>query len=225
LEHPSRKDPFHVAQTSPKQRDTVTGPAGTKPSACWQYGEWHFVKLCPYKKHKCTLNRRGHKETQCRTKRHNRTISRYSRSSSRSRKQPKFNAVLVTIEPNFQLRRKYVTAKTNEKTFRLQLDTASDITLVSKRTWKKTGCIRYTPTINTARNASGGKTDLLGAFECEMEISGKRSRGSIFLVDCELDLFGIDWIDRLQLTHMTIDELCSSTPNQVKTESKDVLVF
>ncbi|VDP90751.1 unnamed protein product [Echinostoma caproni] len=118
------------------------------------------------------------------------------------------------------LRRKYVTAKTNGKTFRLQLDTASDITLVSKRTWKKIGCPRYTPTTNTARNASEGKINLLGEFEWEMEITGKRSRGSIFFVDRELDLLGIDRIDRLQLTRMTIDELCSSTPNQVKKVDK-----
>ncbi|VDN37433.1 unnamed protein product [Dibothriocephalus latus] len=36
------------------------------PSACWQCGDWHFARFCPFKKpvcHKC--HKRGHKEDHC----------------------------------------------------------------------------------------------------------------------------------------------------------------
>lgn len=95
------------------------------------------------------------------------------------------------------------------------LDTASDKTIVSKNTWKILSSPGHPRTNNKARNASGGKIKLLGEYDCELTIPGKRDHGTIYIVGCELNLLGIDWIDRLELSDMLIDQLCSSTPAQI----------
>ncbi|GAA55003.1 hypothetical protein CLF_106337 [Clonorchis sinensis] len=219
LESPLSNPAFNIAKTTSRQATVVANSNGAKPpSACWQCGEWHFVRLCPYKKHKCSVcNRRGHKESQCRTRKASQRRSQTRRSrSKRSQSEPRFNAILATFDNQIDAHRKYVTIRANGSTIRLQLDTASDITIVSRRTWRKIGSPELRPTMNTARNASGGKLQLLGEFDCEMEIAGHRDCGIVYLAVCELNLLGIDWIDRLHLSTMPIENLCSSTPTRGK---------
>ncbi|VDM00067.1 unnamed protein product [Schistocephalus solidus] len=48
-------------------------------------------------------------------------------------------SILATFKTDFEARRKYLTVVTNGKVVRLQLDTASAITLNSKRTWHMIG--------------------------------------------------------------------------------------
>ncbi|GAA52970.1 hypothetical protein CLF_109243 [Clonorchis sinensis] len=219
LERPLSNPAFNIAKTTSRQPTVVTNSNGAKPpSACWQCGEWHFVRLCPYKKHKCSgCNRRGHKESQCRTRKASQRRSQTRRSrNKRSQSEPRFNAILATFDNQIDAHRKYVTIRANGSTIRLQLDTASDITIVSRRTWRKIGSPELRPTMNTARNASGGKLQLLGEFDCEMEIAGHRDCGIVYLAACELNLLGIDWIDRLHLSTLPIKILCSSTPTRGK---------
>ncbi|GAA54132.1 hypothetical protein CLF_112291, partial [Clonorchis sinensis] len=109
-------------------------------------------------------------------------------------------------------RRKYFTIRANGSKILLQLDEASDITIVSRRAWRKIGSPKLRPTVNTARNASGSKLQSLDEFDCEMEIAGHRDCGIVYLDACELNLPGMDWIDRLHFSTLPVKNLCSSTP-------------
>ncbi|CAH8517924.1 unnamed protein product [Dicrocoelium dendriticum] len=70
LERSSSNSTFNVTKTCLRQpTGTAADVLAKPPSACWQCGKWHFVKFCPYKKHRCSVcNRRGHKENQCLTR-------------------------------------------------------------------------------------------------------------------------------------------------------------
>ncbi|GAA54932.1 hypothetical protein CLF_106141 [Clonorchis sinensis] len=70
--------------------------------------------------------------------------------------------------------------------------------------------------MKTARNALGGKLQLLDEFDCEMEIAGHRDCGIVYLAACEPNLLDIDWIDRLHLSTLPIENLCSLTPTGEK---------
>ncbi|GAA51294.1 hypothetical protein CLF_105853 [Clonorchis sinensis] len=99
---------------------------------------------------------------------------------------------------------------------RLRLNTASDITIVSRRTWRNIESPKRKPTMNTARNTSGSRLQLLCEFDCEMEKAGHRYCGIFYLADCDFNLLGIDRIDRLHLSTLPIENLCSSAPTAGK---------
>ncbi|KAA3674272.1 uncharacterized protein DEA37_0011351 [Paragonimus westermani] len=124
------------------------------PSACWYCKEWHSVRLRPFKNRVCNkCGRRGHKEICCHA------LLQPSQRQGNIHRRPKFSsmskAVSATFEIDGESKRKYVTLFVNGVRFYLQLTTASDITLISRDTWRKLGWPPLLPMHHTARNASG----------------------------------------------------------------------
>ncbi|KAF7255771.1 hypothetical protein EG68_08790 [Paragonimus skrjabini miyazakii] len=111
--------------------------------------------------------------------------------------------------------RKYVTVQTDEKIVKLQLDTASDITIISVDTWRGNEAPKLTPTNNISRTASGSKLRLIGQFNCKLQVANRTGTGIVYVTDCNLNLLGMDWIDKLNLSDRSIDQLTKSTPFQV----------
>nr|CAX83704.1 Gag-Pol polyprotein [Schistosoma japonicum] len=177
------------------------------PSPCWLCGEWHFKRFCPFKNHRCTTCfRKGHKENRCKTRKHCRPKGYSKRFKPRTAK--------VTVALNktgSHNRRKYVSLKINGYAARLQLDTASDITLISRRTWDKIGRPRVYPTQQTARSASGGMLNIAGEIHCQVTVKEATETGVIFLTERpSLDLLGLDWIEKLKLMDRIISIICNN---------------
>ncbi|CAH8623518.1 unnamed protein product [Schistosoma rodhaini] len=180
---------------------------GKPSSPCWLCGGWHFKRFCPFKSHRCTTcSRKGHKESHCKT---------------RKRRQPKVyskrfkpRTVKVTVAANrigSHNRRKYVSLKINGYDARLQLDTASDITLISRRTWEKIGRPRIFSTYQTAHGASGGIINIAGEVHCKVTVAELTKKGVIFLTERPaLDLLGLDWIEKLKLLDRPINSICNN---------------
>ncbi|CAH8442528.1 unnamed protein product [Schistosoma rodhaini] len=106
-------------------------------------------------------------------------------------------------------KRRYVELVVNGVHVRLQLDTASDITLISKRTWNLIGCPQVLPTEHTARNASGDILKLVGIIKCSVEFRDNYFTGNCYLTNRhDLDLIGIDWIDKINLWDVPLSEIC-----------------
>ena len=63
---------------------------------------------------------------------------------------------------------------------RLRLNTASDITLFSKRTWSLIGCPHVLPTEHTARNASGDILKLVETIKCFVEFQNNYCTGNCY---------------------------------------------
>ncbi|VDN16733.1 unnamed protein product [Dibothriocephalus latus] len=104
------------------------------PSACWQCGNYHFFRVCPFTKHLCQkFHKPGYKEDYCSTGQPPKS-STGDRKKTRSKRPSsvsglKSHRILVRFQTQFEARRKPLT--TNGKLVRLQFDTASDISLTA----------------------------------------------------------------------------------------------
>ncbi|XP_041787294.1 uncharacterized protein K02A2.6-like [Anopheles merus] len=107
---------------------------------------------------------------------------------------------IVNHIANRSSNRKYVPTLINGVATRLQLDTASDITVISKQTWNNLGNLSIIKPTIQAINASGKPLHLMGEFQCDVSINGKTARGRCFVTTtANLNLLGIDWIDLFKL--------------------------
>ncbi|VDK40717.1 unnamed protein product [Dibothriocephalus latus] len=82
------------------------------------------------------------------------------------------HSILATFKTEFEARRKYLTVAINGKPVRLQRDTASDISLISKRTWQMIGQPPVITSDKKAMNVSGGFLQLTGELECDVSFDG-----------------------------------------------------
>lgn len=201
----------YAVKTSQRQKSAESYKYHTKipkPSTkCWYCGAWHFSRFCRFRNHRCTVcNKLGHKESVCRTRENLR-----SKPTKRPHQfQNKYiNSIYSTRALSMADKRRYVELVVNGVHVRLQLDTASDITLISKRTWNLIGCPQVLPTEHTARNASGDILKLVGIIKCSVEFRDNYFTGNCYLTNRhDLDLIGIDWIDKLNLWDLPLSEIC-----------------
>ena len=161
----------------------------------------HYSATCPFKKHYCKqCKQTGHKEGYCNVKKPSN-----KRTSAETRVVRQVNHIAVGEN------RKFVTVKINGIFIRLQIDSASDITIISRKTWIRLGEPQLQSTQQAARGASGDTLALLGQFRCTMTFQNTEQSGSCYVTGVEnLDLFGIDWITRFKLWDLPINAICSA---------------
>ncbi|KAA3680332.1 uncharacterized protein DEA37_0004615 [Paragonimus westermani] len=98
--------------------------------------------------------------------------------------------------------------------------TISDITLISRDTWRKLGRPQLLPTHHTARNASGGTLKLAGEVTCEVTFGDSRIKACCFVTDHPgLDLLGLDWMDDLKLLDQPVNSICNQTKLHSRSET------
>ncbi|CAH8546802.1 unnamed protein product [Schistosoma rodhaini] len=186
-----------------KQNTTIKKP----PSACWFCGELHYKRFCPYKNYRCTrCQLKGHKETCCKKKMHRRSSSVHFR---RRKNCSSINRIMVAHTRTEHNRRKYVTLEINGRRARLQLDTASDISLISRKTWSHIGKPSVLPTTQLAHSASGGKLNIVGEIYCPVKKGNVQKKVKVYLTESPgLDLLGLDLIETLKLADHSINSIC-----------------
>lgn len=119
---------------------------------------------------------------------------------------------------NVENKRQYITVKINGHSCTLQLDTASDITIILFETWKVLGELACEATTHCAKNASGKQVDLRAEIRCTIELNGISSEGICYLSGHpNLNILGIDWIEKVGLWEAPVNSFC----NQLKTEIKE----
>lgn len=107
-------------------------------------------------------------------------------------------------------------AQINGQQVTLQLDTASDISIISEQTWREIGQpVRQPTTVETA-TASGDHLKL--EFQCvtEININGVVREGCFYVVKQQLNLLGLDLIDEFNFWEVPINHYCnqdSSSPS------------
>ncbi|XP_058449298.1 uncharacterized protein K02A2.6-like [Malaya genurostris] len=218
------KPTVHAVQekgnTHQQQSSKSEGKTPRKP--CWQCGQMHFVRDCPFSNHQCKqCNRSGHKEGYCNCFSKMKSVSsgEEKKLPNRPRKSGKAKSRRIFIVNHIaqhSSKRKYVTTIINGVEVKLQLDTASDITVISKRTWNSLGKPSIKKPTIQAMNASGKPLHLFGEFYCDVTINGNTRKGRCFVTtSINLNILGIDWIELFKLWSVPIDSVC----NQVKTES------
>ncbi|KER23306.1 hypothetical protein T265_08791 [Opisthorchis viverrini] len=204
--HSKLSQPDMVCKVTSKRKSSSKRTPRKPPTPCWFCEEWHYSRHCPYRNHRCSkCSRKGHKEECCRD---NFRSSRKHRPDKRTQAE----AVTATFRMKSPGRRKFVTLCINGTPVTLQLDTGSDLTLISKRTWNEIGRPPVEPTKCIVRNASGGSLKLTGKLNCSVTFKGIHLSGTCYLTNYTgLDLLGLDWINELQLLDEPLNAVCDET--------------
>ncbi|VDL62336.1 unnamed protein product [Hymenolepis diminuta] len=92
-------------------------------------------------------------------------------------------------------RRRYVTFCIKGKHIKLQVDTGSNITIVSREAWKSLGRPKLDKVPFKVSNASGDAMQLSGVVRCEATFKGKAVATICYVADRDINLVGLDWID------------------------------
>ena len=92
---------------------------------------------------------------------------------------------------------------------RLQLDTASDITIISQKLWHFLGKPPLTKFTQQATSACGGPVKLIGQLQCSITFRETTAEGFCYVSNSKLDLLGLDWIEKLGLLDAPIRDICN----------------
>lgn len=187
----------------------------------------HYSDKCTYKTYTCkTCKTIGHKDGYCATaarckanKNASNTDDSSKKKKERRNRKPNsqnpdnrdMSCKKVANISNYAERRKYMTVDINSHKIELQLDTASDTTIISPENWYKLGKPRLQSTSHVARNATGGIIKMMGELECSV-VCNNRNRLTKCLVTSErnLNLLGIDWIELFQLWCVPFNTICNT---------------
>ncbi len=164
------------------------------PSSCWHCGQMHFNKDCPHKEKTCN---------KCLKVGHLASVCRRTKGSAQSH-------AVHAVSGHKRAKRKYINVGLNQTITKLQLDTASDVSILSTTLWKKIGSPQIQPTTFSAKHAGAGPVTFLG--ECEIEVSYKKEKvrnWKIYVVNNpNLNVFGLDLIDKFDLGHKSLNAIC-----------------
>ncbi|XP_055542744.1 uncharacterized protein K02A2.6-like [Wyeomyia smithii] len=201
----------------PVPEKSVVNAVSTKPakkkqpkSPCWFCGDLHFVKECSYQDHNCNkCKRKGHKEGYCSS------AESKSKPAKKFEKQ-KYKAFVkskgISVKRiDLQGKRKYVIVGINGKEAVLQLDCASDITIISTQTWEAIGKPAIRETDITAISASGDKINMAGEFLADITIRSVTKAGIVYVSSSpDLNVLGIETIDLFHLWSIPFNSLVNA---------------
>ncbi|XP_062542302.1 uncharacterized protein K02A2.6-like [Armigeres subalbatus] len=160
-----------------------------------------YVRDCTYTKHVCRdCKQTGHKEG---------FFGSYT-SKAALKKKKHVNGIFSINQVSCTSRRKFLTVDINGSQVTLQLDTASDITIVSKKQWKKNlGSPTLTPTTRTARTAAGDAFHLLGELRYPIKLEGVTKTATFYVTNNSITLFDLDWIELFKLWDTPLYAICN----------------
>lgn len=187
-------------------------PAKTKKpkSPCWFCGDLHYVKDCPYQDHICNkCKRKGHKEGYCSTAE---SKSKPGKKFEKSKPKEFVKSKGISVKRiDLQGKRKYVTVGINGNDAILQLDCASDVTIISSQTWEAIGKPVIKETAITAISASGNKINIIGEFIAELTIRSVTNEGVVYVSsNPDLNVLGIESIDLFDLWSIPFNSLVNA---------------
>ena len=113
-------------------------------------------------------------------------------------------------------------------TVQLQIDTASDINLISQKLWKGTGKPQFTATKHVAWSVSGDCVLITGKLPETIRIEEKIASEIIYISNSQHNLLGLDFIGPLGLLDIQLNFVChavskSLTQSAIKDLTKDIL--
>ncbi|GAA49885.1 hypothetical protein CLF_103738 [Clonorchis sinensis] len=130
------------------------------------------------------------------TKRASTVQSATQSKSSRTRNVRSPDLCLQHSKWNLSPERKYLTVFINKMSISLQLDTASDITLISRSSRQLIGKPDVSFTTHRAQSASGPTLLLTGKLAYNVSFNNLHFSGTCYPTDCpNLTILGLDWIE------------------------------
>lgn len=201
---PKNQNKPKSVQTSSNTHNTDKNKPPKRP--CWLCGEVHWVKDCPYSKRNCKdCGTVGHKEGFCEYDR-----SKQAKKYSNPKKQI-FNTkgLFATSSSEIASRRKFIFIKINNRQIKLQVDTASDITVISMELYDFLGRPSSVQCTELANSASGHRMSLKLEFDCQMIANGMEAPVTVYVSDTpNLNLFGLDCLHLFGLMDLPLNAVC-----------------
>ncbi|XP_055522549.1 uncharacterized protein K02A2.6-like [Wyeomyia smithii] len=162
----------------------------------------HFNKDCRFKDHRCNeCGKHGHREGYCTCFSSSSNLASHSDKKKKKKNKRQPFSKIVSVR-SIDQRRKFVELQLNNVPLRLQLDTGSDISIISQRSWARIGRPKAKSTECSAKTASGEPLELVVELECSITLNG-------------ITREGIDWMDLFGLWNHPIVSFC----NQVAAQS------
>ncbi|XP_062703621.1 uncharacterized protein K02A2.6-like [Aedes albopictus] len=192
---------FNKRDREVKRSSSDTGKKPNTP--CWLCGALHYVRDCSYRNHKCSdCGQFGHREGYCES-------AKPRKPGHRRFRKPDVSSKVVVVDVcSVQQRRRFVSVGLSGTDIRLQLDTASDITVINRETWRKLGSPALTPATVNPRTASGNILSLDGEFECDVTIGESTRREVIRVTEKQILLLGSNLVDSFNLWSVPMDTFC-----------------
>ena len=194
---------------SPKKNDN-------KPSKpCWLCGGEHYIKVCSYKTHVCSsCSRTGHKQGFCDSSNpsnnNNKNVNKPEKNHQRS------NAV-NSDTPND---RKFVRIQINGKTVKMQLDSASDPTIITYQTWRYLGSPKLSASDQKTLSVSGDPLNVIGHFLPSVTHSKSSREVLIHVVsNTSLNVIGINLINKFGWWDVLFNSIASKQLKTVPSSS------
>uniref|UniRef100_A0A8D8CLC5 Uncharacterized protein K02A2.6 n=3 Tax=Culex pipiens TaxID=7175 RepID=A0A8D8CLC5_CULPI len=195
-----------------KKKDRSPSPSaqnGIKRRAkkpCWLCGSMHFREDCDYLDHRCAeCDKIGHREGYC-------SSAKFCQQWDGRRTGTESNQVVasnvVATESAVRKGRKFVPVELNGIPAKLQLDTASDITVISKQLWKKLGKPKLSAPSVGVQTATGTELSLAGEFCCDVTVVGMTQCEMIRVTEKPIQLLGLDLLDSFGLGSVPADCYC-----------------
>ncbi|BHF70625.1 hypothetical protein SprV_0301367900 [Sparganum proliferum] len=223
IQNPASSSSVHTVTSTkshPVTRPKQVSKARSPPSPCRHCGAWHFHRDCTFRQHRCqSCNQVGHRDGFYKSVPASggkpASATPNSRHRFRPKRKPKPQSVgnslslLAAFQLNASGRRKFVDVLLNGHAVRLQLDTASDITIISERLWQSLGSPTMQQTFQSATSACGGLVQLIGQLQCCVSFRGTNITTICYITKSDLNLLGLDWIEQLGLADMPLRVVCS----------------
>lgn len=195
-------------------KDQANRPAmPTRP--CYRCGDCHWSDQCSHATKNCaSCGQSGHAQGYCDQEQVRKRLGyRFPLNKNQQRQnsdpgRPNLNHICDSS--TFKKNRKFVEADINGASIKLQLDTGSDITVISQTNWRILGKPSLQLSNKIVNSASGDSFQLKGRFPCVMKLHGVEEYGDIYVVNHDLNLFGADWIQKFKLWDTAPSTYCNS---------------
>ncbi|VDP10975.1 unnamed protein product [Heligmosomoides polygyrus] len=117
------------------------------PSPCWSCDGLHFIRDSPFLSHTCSIcHIMGHKAGFCPpAKRRTRTKSSMRHSNGPPKQRIRADAIIRISNIACKHYRRYATVTVDNHAVNFQVDTGSDITVISCKTWSNMGNLKFEP--------------------------------------------------------------------------------
>nr|VZI48760.1 unnamed protein product [Spirometra erinaceieuropaei] len=121
--------------------------------------------------------------------------------------------------------RKFFDVFLNGHAVHLQLDTVSDINIISERLCQSIGSPMMQQASESAKSACGGLVQLIGQLQCCVSFRGTKITVICYITKSDLSPLCLDWIEQLGLADMQTSVVCGQVRISavLADQAKDIL--
>lgn len=221
----NKSDSTLIGKTEPQNSillNKVSNKKEKKATKCKRCGESHKKDKCPAFDKTCEFcQKKGHIEELCFKRKHaiKESLQNNSKESNDTKsKSGKKNVSKISINQIEKMNRKYIDILINGNQVALQIDTAADISVISKKTCSELN-LKYSNTEITPNDASGNQLSLIGEIDCDIVFNDQTCHSTLYVSRNEhLNVFGIDLLYKFGLWNKPINDFCSNRINVIQTD-------